>query len=251
MQKIMSHNQLTQHSSHLWISDPVTVEQQIIASLQQVLCPNNKCSQCTTCQQIEHKAHPWITWLEPDGSYSVNQIDEVISSVQFMLDNNEKRFFIFTHAQELTPACCNRLLKTIEEPHSGYHFVFMTTRPEELLPTLKSRCFIKTFNQQALLHQYDEILEPFTTLTFKNPMQFMKLIDKHGIKESATKEIIDLLFEHFHTKLKRDQHNMSLYLDLMILLKKQLLQLPLPGSTKLFWKNLYLEFHYQLTCSTK
>lgn len=247
----MSHNQLTQHSSHLWISDPVTVQQQVIASLQQALCSNNQCLQCSTCQQIEQKMHPWITWLEPENSYSVDQIDDVINSVQFILDSNEKRFFIFTQAQELTPACCNRLLKTIEEPHFGYHFIFMTTRPEELLATLKSRCFVKKFHQQALHHQYDEILQPFTSLTFKNPIQFMKLIDKHEIKESATKEIIDLLLEHFHKKLQLDESKKKLYLDLMILLKKQLLQLPLPGSTKLFWKNLYLGFHYQIICSTK
>lgn len=253
----MSYNHITQHSSHLWISDPQTVEQTIIADLQQSLCLNKHCLTCSACIQVANKTHPWVTWLEPENTYTLDQIDHIISSVQFKLDQSEKRFFIFTHSEELTPACCNRLLKTVEEPNQGYHFIFMTNRPDEILPTLRSRCIIKSFATQAVQHQYQEILQPFQDFNCNNPLQFMKTIDKLQIKESTTKEIIDLLIEYFYLKLKTsiqqnsDKNESLKYLDSIIICKNSLKQLPLPGSNKLFWKNMYLTFHHHAKCLKK
>lgn len=249
----MSSNQLTQHSTHLWISDHITAEQQIIVALQQILCDQAGCKICTRCVQISQKTHPWIMWLEPENNYTLEQIDQVIESVQFLLDTKEKRFFIFTQAHELTSACCNRLLKTIEEPHAGYFFIFTTHRPQELLPTLTSRCFVQNFKSQNLDHDFHEIIEPFINLKFNNPIQFMKLIEKQNIKESASKEIIDLLFQLFHKKLKEsiqysDTKAQAKNLEIILILKKSLLQLPIQGSHKLFWKNVYLTFHQHTSC---
>lgn len=248
----MSQPIITQHSSHLWISDPTTAEQHIIANLQQVFCTSNKCLECTTCLQIQEKTYPAVHWLEPENSYTLDQVDEIIKAVQFKLDTNEKRFFVFTQAQELTPACCNRLLKTIEEPHPGYHFIFATHQAEQILPTLRSRCLTQSFQSQHTEHTFQELLQPFYSLELTNPIAFMRIVDKQEIKERATKEILDLLLEYFHKKFHAVAQNSEqrketlFYLDIIILLKESLQQLPLPGSTKLFWKNLYISFHHTL-----
>ena len=248
----MPSNQLTQFSTHLWISDFVTIEKQIISELQVVLCDQNGCKNCKICNLVQQKIHPWIVWLSPENLYSLEQIDEVIDSVQFLLDTKEKRFFIFTQAHELTSACCNRLLKTIEEPHVGYYFVFITNRPQELLPTLISRCFVQNFKAQEVDHFFNEIMKPFIDIKLSQPILFMKMIEKQSIKESSTREIIDLLFKHFYEKLKEsiqenNQKNQKKYLNIIFILKKSLLQLPIQGSYKLFWKNFYMEFHQQIS----
>lgn len=247
---MQTNNYISTHHAHIWISDNKTLEQQIIDNLQKILCTSGGCKNCSKCLQIEQKQHAWITWLQPEGSYTLDEIDLVIESVRFKLDTNEKRFFIFTNAQELTPACSNRLLKTIEEPHDGYFFIFLTNRPDDILPTLISRCFVKQFAQQHIEHAYEEIMEPFIQLSFSNPFGFMKNIDRLSIKESQTKEIVDLLLTHFHAKLIKasaekevDTQKMIMITDKIILLKLALVQLPLAGSSKLFWKNLYLTFN--------
>lgn len=252
----MSFNQFAQHSSHLLISDPITVEQQVIIALQKELCPQRGCSMCNICMQIGKKTDPRITWLVPENSYVIEQIDEIIQATQFLLAAKEKRFFIFTQAHELTAICCNRLLKTVEEPHPGYHFIFITHRPQELLQTLQSRCFIQTFQPQLNEHNYHEIIEPFIEMNLKNPNQFMKLIDKQQIKESLTKEVIDLIFEYFYKKLKESVQNnntqdQTTYLAYLSIIKKAFLQLPIQGSYKLFWKNIFITFHHQTTCIKK
>lgn len=248
----MSYKQITQHSSHLFISDAITAQNKAVTALQDVLCDQKTtCKNCKNCIVIEQKTHPWITWLSPENSYALDQIDEVIRSSQFLLDAHEKRFFIFTQAHELTSACCNRLLKIIEEPHNGYYFIFMTHRPQELLQTLISRCFVQYFQLQRDVDFFHDIMQPFIDFTLDQPMQFMKMIEKQNIKESATKEVIDQLFQYFHQKLKESmQHSnkkeQETYLNIIIILKKSLQQLPIQGSYKLFWKNFYLTFHQQI-----
>ena len=243
----MSKNQLLQHNAHLWISDPITTENEFHKKVQDLFCENNQCGSCNTCLQIKDFQHPSLSWIEAENSYTVDQINDIISSVQFKLGENEKRFFIFREAERLTSACCNRLLKTIEEPHAGYYFIFMTNRPESILDTLKSRCFKKSFKPQEKNNIYNEILEPFLEQSCNKPVQFMRAITKQNIKEHETKEIADILLEDFYEKLKdgiknKDSEKINLYIDCLIKIKSALLQLPVQGSTKIFWKNFYLSF---------
>ena len=245
------HNYISQHHAHLWVSDQITLSEQIVRQLQKVLCPKHGCATCTQCLQIDQKQHAWVTWLQPEGAYTLDEIDQVLQSVRFTLDTNEQRFFIFTNAQELTPACSNRLLKTIEEPHRGYFFIFLASKADDILPTLTSRCFIKQFASQNNEHPYEEIMEPFIRSTLLNPIGFMKTVERLNIKEQETKEIVDLLLQHFHAQLTKvhtqtdvDIKKMLAITDKIILLKLALVQLPLAGSSKLFWKNMYMTFHH-------
>lgn len=243
-------NLLLQHHSHIWVSDPITLEQEIVSHLQQLLCKQQNCKQCTICTQIAQHQHPCMVWNEPDGPYTLEQINSVLDSVKFKLDTNEQRFYIFSQAQELTPACSNRLLKTIEEPHAGYYFIFLASRTDTILPTILSRSFFKEFAQQNLEPLYQEVMHPFITQTFQNPSAFTRMIDKMEINQQTSKDIIDALISHFYNQLKtlhqEPNHNVAImhrYMNFLAILQQQLTQLPLQGSSKIFWKNMYLTFH--------
>ena len=237
-----------EHPTHLWISDSITLEKNIISYLQKKLCPNDHCLSCATCKQVETKEHPWIRWLSPERSYSLDQIDTVIHSSSFKLDENEYRFFIFEKADCLTINCSNRLLKTIEEPHPGYNFFLLTDRPEMLPKTIVSRCITQKFTPQESLNKNKSFLQPFLTLEFKEPINFIRQIETMDIKERETKELVDSLFEHWTLILKQEiAINSEKYkpASIMILILQQALATPpMPGSTKLFWKNLYLAAHH-------
>ncbi len=49
------------------------------------------------------------------------------------------RVFIVRDADELTVSAANAMLKTLEEPGRGTHFVLLTSRPNRLLDTIRSR----------------------------------------------------------------------------------------------------------------
>ncbi|MBK8812884.1 MAG: DNA polymerase III subunit delta' [Acidobacteria bacterium] len=57
----------------------------------------------------------------------------------------EARFFIIDDADKMNDAASNALLKTLEEPPPTSHIFVITSRPDSLLPTIRSRCQILRF----------------------------------------------------------------------------------------------------------
>ncbi len=49
------------------------------------------------------------------------------------------RVFIVRRAEELSVGAANAMLKTLEEPRNGTHFILLTARPDRLLNTIRSR----------------------------------------------------------------------------------------------------------------
>jgi DNA polymerase III subunit delta' len=56
-----------------------------------------------------------------------------------------KKVFIISQAERLHPTAANKLLKLLEEPPAHVLFVLVTSRPESVLPTIRSRCQTLTF----------------------------------------------------------------------------------------------------------
>jgi DNA polymerase-3 subunit delta' len=63
----------------------------------------------------------------------------VLSRVGFPPHEGRALVFLVRDAEELTPQAANALLKTLEEPPQRTHFVLLTSRPNRLLDTIRSR----------------------------------------------------------------------------------------------------------------
>lgn len=235
------------HPTQLWIGDPQTLNNKITLYLQKKLCKNETCQTCVTCVQIANKEHPWVIWTNPERSYTLEQIDKIISMSSFKLDTNEQRFFILPEAERLTDQCSNRLLKTIEEPFVGYNFFFLAARVQALPLTIQSRCVVQKFQSQTNLEIYKEFLQPFLTSKFTDPINFIKKIETLDIKEQETKELTDALFEHWSLNIKNEiqsQNSIPPVTQNMIkVFQKAMNNPPMTGSSKIFWKNLYITAH--------
>jgi DNA polymerase-3 subunit gamma/tau len=80
--------------------------------------------------------------LEIDGA-SNNKVDEVrslLESVGFAPASSRFRIIYIDEVHMLTPGAFNALLKTLEEPPAHVKFIFATTEPNKILPTIISRC---------------------------------------------------------------------------------------------------------------
>ncbi len=236
-----------QHPTQLWISDPQTLNTQIILHLQKKLCRKQACQTCITCKQIAAKEHPWVIWLTPERSYTLEQIDEVMTMASFQLDSDEQRFFILPQAERLTDQCSNRLLKTIEEPFPGYNFFFLAARPQALPLTIQSRCVIQKFTTKTNFEAYKDFLQPFLSLRFTEPISFIKQLDALDIKEQETKELIDDLFDHWSVIMKNEISETAtspVTSNLVTVFQQAINNPPMTGSAKIFWKNLYITCHH-------
>ena len=99
--------------------------------------------------RIDHGHHPDVRVFGPReegaGNLKVQYLrEEILPLAQYAPFEAPETFFIFPRADvsfpEVHPEAANALLKTLEEPRPGVHFVLLAERPERLLQTIRSRC---------------------------------------------------------------------------------------------------------------
>src|SRR5258705_5779482 len=80
--------------------------------------------------------------LEIDGASNngVEQVRELRETCQYVPASGKFKIYIIDEVHMLTTAAFNALLKTLEEPPAHVKFMFATTEPEKVLPTILSRC---------------------------------------------------------------------------------------------------------------
>lgn len=77
---------------------------------------------------------------------SVEQIRRIVMPRVSMTPHEARSLVvIIRNAEELTLAAANALLKTLEEPGPGVHFILLTSRPAHLLDTVLSRSLAVRF----------------------------------------------------------------------------------------------------------
>ena len=80
--------------------------------------------------------------LEIDGASNrgIDNIRDLRENVQFVPTRGQYRIIYIDEVHMLTKESFNALLKTLEEPPSHVMFIFATTEPHKILPTILSRC---------------------------------------------------------------------------------------------------------------
>jgi DNA polymerase-3 subunit gamma/tau len=92
------------------------------------------------CQEITEGRS--IDVLEIDGASNngVEQVRELRETVKYAPASSKFKIYIIDEVHMLSTAAFNALLKTLEEPPEHVKFMFATTDPEKVLPTILSRC---------------------------------------------------------------------------------------------------------------
>lgn len=80
--------------------------------------------------------------LEIDGASNngVEQVRELRETVKFAPASGQFKIYYIDEVHMLTTQAFNALLKTLEEPPEHVKFIFATTEPQKILPTILSRC---------------------------------------------------------------------------------------------------------------
>ena len=80
--------------------------------------------------------------LEIDGASNngVEQVRQLRETVQYAPAQSQFKIYYIDEVHMLSNAAFNALLKTLEEPPAHVKFIFATTEPNKILPTIISRC---------------------------------------------------------------------------------------------------------------
>ena len=121
--------------------------------------PGDACGACATCHKIARGVHPDVIVLseervmakagrwEPRGGRTPSS-DIVVDQIRDLVDHRlamkrfeaRRRFVIIDPADAMNAQAQNALLKTLEEPPDDTTVILVTSSPDALLATIRSRC---------------------------------------------------------------------------------------------------------------
>jgi DNA polymerase III subunit delta' len=104
--------------------------------------PADACGTCASCKRIARRVHADVLLIEPgdSGAIKIDQVRDAIERSAYRPFEGRRRVVILDDAEAMNPDAQNAVLKTLEEPPAGSTFVLVTSRPDMLLPTVRSRC---------------------------------------------------------------------------------------------------------------
>jgi DNA polymerase-3 subunit gamma/tau len=98
------------------------------------------CGVCDNCREIA--AGNSLDVIEIDGASnnSVEDVRQLRDNVRYAPAKGRYKIYLIDEVHMLSSAAFNALLKTLEEPPAHVKFIFATTEPQKVLPTILSRC---------------------------------------------------------------------------------------------------------------
>lgn len=109
----------------------------------------DKGCECHSCRKIERGIHPDVVLVEFTGvrNIKVDQVrDEIEEKLYLRPFEGRFKIVIVDEAERMNHSAQNAFLKTLEEPPRDSVIILLTSRPETLLATLRSRCQTVVFN---------------------------------------------------------------------------------------------------------
>jgi DNA polymerase-3 subunit delta' len=111
------------------------------------------CEACAACGWFAEGNHPDYRQVEPANiaeadaedaekktAISVDQVRALADFVNMSSHRGGLKIIVVHPAEALNVNAANALLKSLEEPPPRTHFILVTHRPHQLLPTIRSRC---------------------------------------------------------------------------------------------------------------
>lgn len=101
------------------------------------------CGFCHSCALLQAGHHPDLHYVRPEKpgkAISVDQIRHINRIAQESSQLAGYRLIVIDPADAMNESAANALLKTLEEPPLHCLFILVTSRIQQLLPTIISRC---------------------------------------------------------------------------------------------------------------
>jgi DNA polymerase-3 subunit gamma/tau len=92
------------------------------------------------CQEIADGRALDVIEIDGASNRGIDEIRELRDTVRYAPAISRFKIYIIDEVHMLTKEAFNALLKTLEEPPAHVKFMFATTEPEKVLPTILSRC---------------------------------------------------------------------------------------------------------------
>ncbi|NLL80792.1 MAG: DNA polymerase III subunit delta' [Tissierellia bacterium] len=121
-----------------------------LAFAKTLLCKEQKldpCNKCVSCMKFDSENHSDLFIIEAEkGLIKKGKIDELIKKISTAPFESPRKVFIINDCHLMNKEGMNALLKTLEEPPEYINIILITSNPNQMLPTILSRCQSIKFN---------------------------------------------------------------------------------------------------------
>jgi len=98
------------------------------------------CGKCMSCAEITKGSSLDIIEIDGASNRGIDEIRTLRENVKLSPAHSRYKVYIIDEVHMLTQEAFNALLKTLEEPPAHVKFIFATTHPHKVIPTILSRC---------------------------------------------------------------------------------------------------------------
>jgi DNA polymerase-3 subunit delta' len=105
------------------------------------------CDECESCIKIDAGTHPDFLVVSPEErQIRIEEIRTIDDALSFKPFEGRKKVVIVDEAEAMNLPAANAFLKTLEEPPEDSIIILVTSRPDLLPATIRSRCFRVNFS---------------------------------------------------------------------------------------------------------
>src|SRR5258706_5707227 len=98
------------------------------------------CNACSNCREIAEGIAFDVLEIDGASHTQVDKMRDLMETVAHRPMKSRFKIYIIDEVHMLSSHSFNALLKTLEEPPPHVKFIFATTDPQKVLPTVVSRC---------------------------------------------------------------------------------------------------------------
>ena len=159
-------------------------------------CENHSespCGHCQNCIDFQKGTHPDVIEIDAASNNGVDEVRNLIEKVKYAPIEGKYKVYIIDEVHMMSTGAFNALLKTIEEPPTHVVFIFATTEPHKVLPTIISRCQRYDFHKvsvqdmkerlnyivnQENIHVEDNVIETIARLADGGMRDALSILDQ-------------------------------------------------------------------------
>ncbi|MEW6068802.1 MAG: DNA polymerase III subunit delta' [Nitrospirota bacterium] len=99
------------------------------------------CDKCLSCKKIDASTHPDFLLISPEnGQIRVEEIRKIEGLLSLKPFEGRKKIVIVDDADKMNLSAANAFLKTLEEPPEDSLIILISSNPDRLPSTIRSRC---------------------------------------------------------------------------------------------------------------
>ena len=132
--------------------------------------PSDCCDGCPSCKKIDSQTHPDFMMVTPEKSeIRVEEIRTIEEALSFAPYEGKRKVVIVDEAEAMNASAANAFLKTLEEPPPQSIIMLISSSPDRLPETIRSRCSRVNFSP----------------LSPEKCEEVIKIAQKHGSADSS------------------------------------------------------------------